>query len=84
MYGTIGLDVGEEIFHGPDGDHTPTSDSGSFAVVDLSSLSVGNLVRFTTCAMPPSSDVCTLRFWYFISGLFLTFFSGNRKIIYTS
>ena len=77
MYGTIGLDVGEEIFQGPSADHTPTSDSGSFAMVDLSTLSVGNLVRFTTCAMPPSLDVCTLRFWYFISGLFLTFLSAD-------
>ena len=63
----LGLDTGD-LFQGPPEDHTPSSRSGKFAMVDMGKLRIGDIVRFTTCSMPPSEDVCTLRFWYFISG----------------
>ena len=64
----VGLTSSDPLFQGPSADHTPSSIGGKFAMVNLASLRVGDIVKFTTCLMPSSSDVCTLRFWYFMSG----------------
>uniref|UniRef100_H2XUP0 MAM domain-containing protein n=1 Tax=Ciona intestinalis TaxID=7719 RepID=H2XUP0_CIOIN len=63
-----GLSNGNPVTSGPSMDHTPSA-GGYFAMVDVTSLPPGSVVRFTTSkAMPASTDICTIRFWYFMSG----------------
>ncbi|XP_078483553.1 MAM and LDL-receptor class A domain-containing protein 1 isoform X3 [Ciona intestinalis] len=63
-----GLNNGNPVTSGPSMDHTPPA-GGSFAMVDVTTLPPGSVVRFTTSkALPASADICTIRFWYFMSG----------------
>lgn len=54
---------------GPSQDHTPGTEGGSFAYVDVKTWIVGNVATFATGdTFPASENLCAVRFFYFVSG----------------
>jgi len=77
------MDDENKVTQGPLHDHNTTSATGKFAYVSVADMNVGDVASFTTgpSSLPASTDVCTVRFWHFISGepdIFLVFL-GNRN-----
>ncbi|XP_033104873.1 MAM and LDL-receptor class A domain-containing protein 2-like [Anneissia japonica] len=53
---------------GPDSDHTPSSNGGSFLYASSVDLQKGDLTWVATPSFPASKNSCIMRFWYSMNG----------------